>query len=71
MAQSLAEQNPNAEFDRKFVIRRSPAHMGVRMGEHNLLRWLDSFIFYSTMNGELERLHQTYLGMPMDPLPTL
>jgi polar amino acid transport system substrate-binding protein len=71
VAQSLAEQNPNAEFDRKFVIRRSPAHMGVRMGEHNLLRWLDSFLFYSTMNGELERLHQDHLGMPMDPLPTL
>lgn len=71
VAQALAEQNPTAEFDRKFVIRRSPAHMGVRMGEHNLLRWLDSFIFYSTMNGELERLHQDHLGMPMDPLPTL
>jgi len=23
----------------KFSIRRSPAHMGVRMGEHNLVRW--------------------------------
>jgi polar amino acid transport system substrate-binding protein len=71
VAVALAEQNPSAEFDRKFVIRRSPAHMGVAMGEHNLARWLDGFIFYSTMNGELERLHQTYLGIPMDPLPTL
>lgn len=71
VAVALAEQNPNAEFDRKFVIRRSPAHIGVAMGEHTLLRWIDSFIFFNTMNGELERLHQTYLGIPMDPLPTL
>ncbi len=71
VAQALAKQNPTKEFDRKFVIRRSPAHMGVRMGEHNLVRWLDGFIFFNTMNGELERLHQKYLGMPMDPLPTL
>lgn len=71
VAQALAKQNPNKEFDRKFVIRRSPAHMGVRMGEINLARWLDGFIFYNTMNNELDRLHRKYLGMPMDPLPTL
>lgn len=71
VAQDLAARNPNTEFDRKFVIRRSPAHMGVRLGEHTLARWLDSFIFFNTMNGELERLHQAHLGMPMDPLPTL
>lgn len=71
VAQALAKQNPSKEFDRKFLIRRSPAHMGVRMGEHSLVRWLDSFIFFNTMNGELERLHKKYLDMPMDPLPTL
>jgi polar amino acid transport system substrate-binding protein len=71
VAQSLARQNPNKEFDRKFVIRRSPAHMGVQMDQHNLVRWLDGFIFFNTMNGELDRLHQKYLDMPMDPLPTL
>ncbi len=71
VAQALAKQNPSKEFDRKFVIRRSPAHMGVRMGESNLVRWLDGFIFYNTMNDELDRLHRKYLDMPMDPLPTL
>jgi polar amino acid transport system substrate-binding protein len=71
VAQALAKQNPSKEFDRKFLIRRSPAHMGVRMGEHSLVRWLDGFIFFNTMNGELDRLHRKYLDMPMDPLPTL
>ena len=71
VANSLAEQNPNAEFDREFGIRRGPAHIGVAMGEFELLQWVNSFIFFNTMNGELERLHQTYLGIPMDPLPTL
>lgn len=71
VAQALAQQNPNVEFERKFTIRRSPAHMGVQMDQHNLVRWLDSFIFFNTMNGELDRLHRKYLDMPMDPLPTL
>ena len=44
---------------------------GVRMGEHNLVRWLDGFIFFNTMNGELDRLHRKWLGIPMAPLPSL
>jgi polar amino acid transport system substrate-binding protein len=71
VAQALAKQNPGKEFDRKFTIRRSPAHMGVQMDQHNLVRWLDGFIFFNTMNGELDRLHHKYLDMPMDPLPSL
>jgi polar amino acid transport system substrate-binding protein len=67
----LQKRNPNKEFDLKFTIRRSPAHMGVQMDQHNLVRWLDGFIFFNTMNGELDRLHRKYLDMPMDPLPTL
>jgi len=41
------------------------------MGEHNLVRWLDSFIFFNMMNGEIDRLHKKYLGIPLAPLPTL
>jgi polar amino acid transport system substrate-binding protein len=67
----LQKRNPSKEFEIKFVIRRSPAHMGVRMGEMTLVRWLDSFIFFNTMNGELDRLHQKWLGMPMQPMPSL
>ena len=71
VAIDLAKKNPNKEFDLKFNIRRSPAHMGVKMGEHNLARWLDSFIFFNTMNTELDRLHMKWLGRPMEPMPAL
>ena len=67
----LQKRNPSKEFEIKFVIRRSPAHMGVRMGESNLLRWLDSFIFFNMMNGEIDRLHKKWLGMALMPLPSL
>jgi polar amino acid transport system substrate-binding protein len=68
----LAKKNPNKEFDFKFALRRAPAHMTVKMGEHNLLRWLDTFIFMNTLNGELDKLHEKWLGGPMRaPLPPL
>ena len=67
----MMKRAPNKEFDLKFVIRRSPAHMGVKMGEFALLQWLNSFIFFNTMNGELDKLHRKWLNAPMAPLPTL
>lgn len=67
----LAKRTPSKEFDFKFALRRAPAHVTVRMGEHNLLRWIDTFIFQSTLNGELDKLHRKWLGGPMQPLPTL
>jgi polar amino acid transport system substrate-binding protein len=67
----LAKQNPSAEFDFKFALRRAPAHMTVRMGEHTLLRWIDTFIFQQTLNGSLNELHLKWLAGPMQPLPPL
>jgi polar amino acid transport system substrate-binding protein len=71
VAVELAKKNPNKEFDLKFVIRPSPGHMGVKMGEANMLQWLNSFIFFNKVNGELNKLHVKWLGRPMDPLPSL
>jgi len=68
----LAKKNPSKEFDFKFALRRAPAHITVKMGEHNLLRWLDTFIFQNTLTGELNKLHVKWLGGPMTaPLPPL
>ncbi len=68
----LAKKNPTKEFDFKFALRRAPAHVTVKMGEHDLIRWLDTFIFQSTLNGELNKLHIKWLGGPMTaPLPPL
>jgi polar amino acid transport system substrate-binding protein len=71
VAIDLAKKNPKKEFDLKFNIRRSPAHMGVKMGEHNLVRWLDSFIFFNTMNTELDKLHLKWLGRSMESMQPL
>jgi polar amino acid transport system substrate-binding protein len=71
VVQELQKQNPGKEFDRKFVLARGPAHMGVRMGEQNLTNWLNVFIYSNVMSGELDKLTQKYLGHPYEPLPAL
>lgn len=68
----LAKKNPSKEFDFKFALRRAPAHVTMKIGEHNLLRWVNTFIFQNTLNGELDKLHVKWLGGPMTaPLPPL
>lgn len=67
----LVKKNAGKEFDLKFVIRPSPGHMGVRPGETALLQWINSFIFFNKVNGELDKLHQKWLGRGMEMLPTL
>jgi polar amino acid transport system substrate-binding protein len=54
VAQDMAKKQEDLDLVNKFVIRTSPAHMGVRHGEFDLLRWLDTFIFYNKMNGTLD-----------------
>ncbi|OWV66076.1 hypothetical protein ATY75_10735 [Rhizobium sp. N122] len=65
---ALKKQNPDKEMELLIALRSSPAHMAVRMGELNFLAWVNSFIYYSQLNGDLDRLSQTYLGLPLQPL---
>lgn len=71
VAQDIMQRYPEREIEAKFVLRNSPAHMGVRQGEVDLLRWLDTFIFFEKMTGGLDELHETWLGEPMRDLPTM
>jgi polar amino acid transport system substrate-binding protein len=71
VVQELVKQNAGKEFERKFVLARGPAHMGVRMGEQNLANWLNVFIYSAVMSGDLDKLTQKWLGHPYEPLPAL
>jgi polar amino acid transport system substrate-binding protein len=71
VVQELVKQNPGKEFDRKFVLARGPAHMGVRMGEQNLCNWLNVFLYSIALSGDLDKLTQKYLGHPYEQLPAL
>jgi polar amino acid transport system substrate-binding protein len=70
VAIDLIKKNPAKNIELKFVIRLSPAHMGVRQGEPDLLRWLDTFIFFHKLNGNVGKLHEKWFNEKMQELPT-
>ncbi|MFI5015653.1 MAG: transporter substrate-binding domain-containing protein [Hyphomicrobiales bacterium] len=68
IAVEIAKKNPAQAIELKFKLRDSPAHMAMRQGDFSLLRWLNTYIFLIRANGELQRLHRTWLGEDMGEL---
>lgn len=70
VALDLIKKNPAKNIALKFVIRLSPAHIAIRHGEPDLMRWLDTFIFFHRLNGNIGKLHEKWFQEKMQDLPT-
>jgi polar amino acid transport system substrate-binding protein len=67
----LIKRQPGTSIERKFVIRESPASIGVPRGEPHLLNWVNVFVFHKKLTGELDALARKWFGEPLPPLPIL
>jgi polar amino acid transport system substrate-binding protein len=65
----VAQDNPG-KVELKFVLRMSPGHIAVRRGEADLLQWLNTFIHYHKVNGDLNKLSLKWFEAPMPELTT-
>jgi polar amino acid transport system substrate-binding protein len=66
----MAEDNPDVAIETKFVIKNSPAFMGIAKGDMDLLQWLDIFILHKKLGGDLDDLSMKWFGQPLPPLPS-
>jgi polar amino acid transport system substrate-binding protein len=69
VASELAKNNPDQNIEGKFIIKESPAHIGLRRGEVDLLQWVNTFVYHKRLGGELDDFSQKWLGEPLPPLP--
>lgn len=58
----VANAKDAADLELKFRIRQSPAHIAVNQGEHNLLQWLNTDLFFNRLNGKLDALQVEFFG---------
>jgi polar amino acid transport system substrate-binding protein len=70
IAEQLRRQ-PEKPIERKFVIRQSPASIGVPRDQPHLLNWINVFIFHKKLTGELDSLARRWFGEPLPLLPAL
>lgn len=71
VAAKVSADNPDLSLESKFIIKESPAFIGVASGEMNLLQWVNVFILHKTLGGELNGLSEKWFGQPLPSLPTL
>lgn len=69
-AAEVTEKNPDMGLETKFILKESPAFIGVKKGNYDLLQWVNVFILHKKLGGELNDISQKWLGQPLPPLPT-
>lgn len=67
----VQRREPSRKMDRKFLIKFVANHIGLRQGEPELLRWLDTFVFYRKVTGDLAMLHEKWLHQKMPNIPSM
>ena len=71
VAASLSADNPDMDMETKFVIKESPAFIGIKKGNFDLLQWVNVFILHKKLGGELNDFSVKWLGQKLPPLPSL
>jgi polar amino acid transport system substrate-binding protein len=68
---AVLKQHPERRIESKFLIKDSPAAIGVRRQEPELLNWVNVFVFHKKLSGDLDRLSRQWFGEPLLALPVL
>lgn len=71
VAAKMAADNPDITLETKFVVRQSPAFIGVKSGETNMLQWVNVFVLHKKLGGVLNELSIKWLGQELPDLPSL
>ncbi len=71
VAAQLSGDNPDSPIETKFVVRQSPAFIGVKTGETNMLQWVNVFVLHKRLGGVLNELSLKWLGQELPDLPSL
>ena len=60
---------PNNDIEQKLVLNRQYMGIAMRPGQKELNEWLNTFIDKVRDDGELEKLSQKWIGLPLPALP--
>ena len=67
LAVAMIGRDPN--LDSLFVVAAAPMGIGLRLGEPDMLHWLNTDIFMLWTNGELQALQKKWMGAANTDLP--
>ena len=65
----VLKNNPGADVEKKFILLRQPNGITMRANQFNLRQWVNTFIYFTKNDGELDALHRKWFGTPLPELP--
>ena len=65
----IIKDQPNANLEIKFPLFFQTFSIGTRLDSFQLHQWLNNFIFYVKLSGELDAIHRKWIGVPLPNLP--
>jgi polar amino acid transport system substrate-binding protein len=68
-AAEFMKRNAAAKLEVKFTVRQSPYGIGVRRGEIDVLQWMNQFVAFLKITGELDQISRRWIGSPLSNLP--
>lgn len=68
-AMSILDQRNEEGHELKFSFSQQPNSMTVRKDAFELQQWLNNFIYFTKLNGELDAISQEWIGEPLPDLP--
>jgi polar amino acid transport system substrate-binding protein len=63
-------QNPGPGIERKFTLLQQPNGVTMRKDQWNLHQWVNTFVYFVKVNGELNAIHEKWFKKPLPNLPT-
>ena len=68
VAQQIKKMAPQNNYEMKFVLKSQVQGITMRLGQDNLATWVNGFIDTVKANGELNAIHQKWLGTDLPPV---
>ena len=68
-AAEFIKRNAPAKLEVKFTVRQSPYGIGVRKGEIDVLQWMNQFVAFMKITGELDQISRRWIGTALPSLP--
>ncbi len=62
--------NPGAGVERKVMLLRQPNGITMRANQWNLHQWVNTFVYFTKNDGELDALYQKWFHQKLPNLPT-
>ena len=70
IAKTIIELDPSKSLEEKFITRVSPFSIGLRRGDADFLHLLNTLLYTHRLNGDLDAIHEKWIGGKRSALPT-